>query len=195
MRCPLEAARAREVQVGTEGVAHRVDEALRPARREAVLPPEVEHFHVCAVAVDPRLDAADEAVAEDHGQHVPAPTPLRRRVKELPDVVEAEQRAEEAAVPDQRIEGRQERDGVRRRRRRLQQLHLVSEDEPLLSQPLDLDGDELAGFDQLLSQRVAARVVGPPAVGLRRPDAAEDVVSAADAEEAVRAVSREKLVA
>ncbi len=67
-RCggPLEAGRACEAQVGAERVAHRVDEALGAARREAVLPPEVEHLHAAAGAVDARLDPADEAVAEEH---------------------------------------------------------------------------------------------------------------------------------
>ena len=45
VRCPLEARRACEAQVGAERVAHRVDEALGAARREAVLPPEAEHLH------------------------------------------------------------------------------------------------------------------------------------------------------
>ena len=70
--------------------AHSVDEAIGAARSEAVLPPEAEYLHLAASAVDPQLDPADEAVAEDHRQHVPAPTPLGWREEELPDIVELE---------------------------------------------------------------------------------------------------------
>ena len=65
VRRPLEAARAGEAQVGAERVAHRVDEPLGASRREAVLPPDVEHLHAGVGPVDPRLDPADEAVAEE----------------------------------------------------------------------------------------------------------------------------------
>src|SRR6266851_9877611 len=77
--CPLEAASGREAQVRAERIAHRVDEPVGVARREAVLPPNVEHLDAGSVPVDPRLDPADEAVAEGDREHVPAPTALCRR--------------------------------------------------------------------------------------------------------------------
>ena len=100
-RCGAHSSRVapREAQVGAKRIAHRVDEALGAARREAVLPPEVEHLHLAAVAVDARLDPADEAVAEEHRQHVPTPAPLGRRDEELPDVVELEQGSEQGPGP------------------------------------------------------------------------------------------------
>ena len=104
MGCPLEAARACEAQVGAERVAHRVGEPFGAARREAVLPPDVEHLHAGVGPVDARLDPADESVPERDRQHVPAPAALGGRYEELPHVVEAEKAAKQAAVPDQRIE-------------------------------------------------------------------------------------------
>ena len=103
-------ARAREAHVRAESVAHRVDEPLSPTWREAVFPPDVEHLHTAFSPVDPRLDPADEAVTEEHRQHVPTPPALRGRHEELPHVVEAEEAPEEAAVPDQRVERGEERD-------------------------------------------------------------------------------------
>src|SRR6266536_478113 len=43
--CPLEPDGVPEAQVRAERVAHRVDEPVGAARREAVLPPDVEHLH------------------------------------------------------------------------------------------------------------------------------------------------------
>src|SRR6187551_991691 len=103
---PLEARRTRKAQVGAERVAHRVDESVGATRCEAVLPPDVEHLDTAFVPVDARLDPADEAVSEDDRQHVPAPTPLGRRMEQLPHVVEIEQAPEKRAVPDQRVERR-----------------------------------------------------------------------------------------
>jgi hypothetical protein len=120
MRCPIDTFGTRETCIRTKCVAIRVDEPVRALRLEAFLPPQPDHLHAVARAVDPRLDAADEPIAEQDRQHVPAPPPLGRRVEELPDVVELEQRAEEAAVPDQRIERREERDRRRRLRRRFE---------------------------------------------------------------------------
>jgi hypothetical protein len=64
---PLEAIRGGETQVGVERVAHRVDEPLGPARREALLPPDVEHLHAGVGPVDPRRDPADQAAPNEIG--------------------------------------------------------------------------------------------------------------------------------
>src|SRR6185295_13122782 len=88
---PLEAGRARKAQVGVKRVAHGVNESVGATRCEAVLPPHIEHLDAPLVPVDARLDPADEAVSEDDWQHVQAPTPLGRRVEQLPHVVEIEQ--------------------------------------------------------------------------------------------------------
>src|SRR5690349_9781664 len=61
---PLQAARPCETQVGAERVAHGVDEPLGAARREVVLPPDVEYLHARMLPVDPRLDPPDETVPE-----------------------------------------------------------------------------------------------------------------------------------
>ena len=96
------------------------DEPFNAARCKPILPPNIEHVHASLVAVDPRLDPADEAIAEDDRQHVPAPTALGRWVEELPDVLELEQAPEKAAIPDDRVEGGNERDGRRRVRWRFE---------------------------------------------------------------------------
>src|SRR5262245_9590743 len=104
MRRPLELRRARKREVRGERVAHRLHDAVGPPRLEVVVPPEAEHLHGAGGTVDPWLDAPDEALAEEDRQHVPAEAALLGREEELPDVVEAEQRAEQRAVPDQRVE-------------------------------------------------------------------------------------------
>jgi hypothetical protein len=186
---------AGEGQVGAKRLAHRVDEAFDAARLEAILPPDVENAHEAVVTLDAGLDPADEAVAEDDRKDVPAPAPLRRRVEELPDVLESEQRSQERAVPDERVERREERDGRRRLRRRVEKSDLVAENEPLAADALDVDRNQLAALDELLAEVRSARMVRPARVRLRRAEAAEDVPAAADAEQAVRAVAREELVA
>ena len=139
--------------------------------------------------------STDETVAEEHRQHVPAPTSLRRRDEELPHVLELEERSEETPVPDQRIEGREECNGRRRLGRTLQESDLVPEHEPLRAHVLDVDGYELAVGDQLLTQRRSPRIPRHPRIRLRRAEAAEDVPTPSDTEEAVGAISREELVA
>ena len=78
--------------------------------------------------VDPRLDATDEAVRKRIGSTY-QPSVVSPAERRLPDVVEAEQGAEQAAIPDERVEGREERDGGHRLDGRLEQLDLVAEDE------------------------------------------------------------------
>src|SRR4029453_12739556 len=119
----------------------------------------------------------------------------RGRQEELPHIVEAEQAAKEAAIPDQWIERGKECDGGRRLRRSFQQRDVLGEDEAFAVHSLDHDGDELAELDQLLAQRGPARVVRPPRIRLRGADAAEDVPGAGDAEQTVGAISGQELVA
>ena len=176
MRRPLESVGACEAEVGAERVAHRVDEPVGAARREPVLPPEVDDLHPGLGPVDARLDPADEAIAEEDRQHVPTPAPLGRREEELPDVVEPEQRPEQAPVPHERIERRQECDGRRRLRGRSSCATSSREHEALPAHALDLDRNELAPFDQLLAQCLPTRVLRKAWIGLGRPDAAEHVV-------------------
>src|SRR5262249_56969856 len=94
--------------------------------------------------IDARLDPADEAFAEQDRQHVPAPAPLGRRVKELPYEFEVEKSAKEGAVPDEWIERWEKCDRRRRLRRRSEQFELVAEDEAGAAYALDRDPD---GFD------------------------------------------------
>ena len=65
VRRPLETLGSSEPEVGGQRIAHRVNEPVGALRLEAVLPPEPDHLHPPAGAVDPRLDAADEPVAEE----------------------------------------------------------------------------------------------------------------------------------
>src|SRR5439155_11565532 len=102
VRCPLVPAPACEAEIGPQCLAHRVDEAVGPPRLEAFLPPDAEHLHPLARAVDPRLDPADEPIAEEDREYVVAPPALALRDIGLPDVVEVVQRAHEVAVPDER---------------------------------------------------------------------------------------------
>ena len=185
MGTPLEPVGACEAQVRAECVAHRVDEAVGAARREAVLPPDAEDLHAGSVAVDPRFDPADDAVAEEDREHVVAPTALRRREKALPHVVEVEQAREEGGIPQQRVERGDERNGKRRLWRRLQERELFSEDEALAAHALDVDGHERTELDQFVAQLVARS---------RRSDAGERAAGAAGAEQAVGAVPRQERV-
>src|SRR6266511_538283 len=189
--CPLEAACGCEAQVGAEGVADRADEPVGAARREAVLPPDVEHLHAGSVPADPRFDPADETVAEDDREHVIPPSALCRREKALPHVVEGEQTREQGGVPQQRVERGDERDGGGRLRRRLQQRELLGEDEALAAHALDVDGHERAALDQLREQLVAPR---PLRGRLRRGDAVERAAGATGAEQAVGTVPRQELM-
>ena len=108
-------------------------------------------MHASLVPVDPRLDPADEAVPEDDRQYVPAPTALGRWEEELPDVLELEEAPEEAAIPDDRVERGNERDGSERVRRRCQQFGVLADDEAFPADALHLDGNEVSAFDELLA--------------------------------------------
>ncbi len=93
-----------------ECVHERIHEAILGQRVEAILPPDPEDTNGLGLAIDPWLDPADEPVPEPDRQHVIPPATLRSRDVDLPDVVEPEQRAQQLAVPDERIERGQERD-------------------------------------------------------------------------------------
>src|SRR5438477_735659 len=67
------------------------------------------------LAVEHRLDAADEVVAAQDRQHVVAVLPLGFRHVHLEAVAEAEQRPGAITVVDQAVERRQERDAPRHR--------------------------------------------------------------------------------
>src|SRR5262249_22101242 len=139
IRRPLEALGVRKAEIGTKGVAHRLDEPSGVARRKAVLPPGAEHLHAVRLPVDPGLDPPDEAVAEENRQHVVTPATLLGLEEPLPDEVEIEQLLEERGVPEQRVERGDERDGGSRLGRLLEQRGLFRDDEPLASHALDLD--------------------------------------------------------
>ena len=194
MRRPREPVGAREAEVRPERVAHRVDEAVNAAWREPVLPPDIEHVHASLGPVDPRLDPADEAIPEDDRQHVPAPTAFGRWEEELPDVLELEQAPEEAAIPDDRVERGDERDGGRRVRRRFQQFDFLTDDKALSADTLHLDRHEVSAFAELFAQSVPSWVSRPPLVRPRGPETAEDISGTADTEQTVRAVPRQELV-
>ena len=151
VRRPCEPVGAREAEIRAQCVTHRVDEPVSTAWREPILPPDTEHIHARLVPVDSRLDPADEPVPEDDRQDVPAPTALLRWEEELPDVVEVEQAPEEGPIPHDRIERGNERDGRRRVRRRRQEFGVLLDDEAFPADALDVDGNEISAFDELVA--------------------------------------------
>ena len=98
---------AGESAVGVESGCERRHETVGRERVEVVLPPEAGDPENPRLAVDARLDPADEAIVEVERQDVVAPPSLGRRDVDLPEVVEAVEGAEEIAVPDERIERRE----------------------------------------------------------------------------------------
>src|SRR5439155_4615057 len=190
VRRPCEPVGVREAQVRAQRLAHRLDEPVNPAWQEPILPPDIEHVHASLGPVDPRLDPADEAIPEKDRQHVPAPTALGRWEEELPYVLELEQAPEEAAIPDDWVERRDERDGRRRVRRSCQQFGVLTDDKAFSADALHLDGKEITALDELFAQSVPSSVPRPARVRLRGSDATEDISATADTEQTVRAVPR-----
>ena len=108
---------AAERAMGLERRGEAVDEPGLRQRIEAVLPPQAEDPERARLALDPRLDPADEPIAEEDRQDVVAPATLRGRDVDLPDVVEVEQACAAGRGPrrtDRAAPGRR----PRRRRRR-----------------------------------------------------------------------------
>jgi hypothetical protein len=62
-----------------------------------------------------QVGAADDPVAAEEGEHVVAVLPLRSRLVDLDQMVEAEDPSREGAVPEQVVEGRQQHRRARRR--------------------------------------------------------------------------------
>src|SRR5262245_21955990 len=89
-------AEARQRLVGTRRVA-----------------PGAEHLELAGPPVEPRLDPADEPVADEDRQDVVAVLPLRLRHVHLEPVAEVEERFGAVAVVDQPVEGGEERHAIR----------------------------------------------------------------------------------
>jgi hypothetical protein len=181
--------------MGRDRVGERVDEARGRQRVESVLPPQTEDPQRPGRALDAGFDPAHQPVAEQDRQDVVAPASLRGRDVDLPDVVEVEQRAQQVAVPDQWIEGRQEGDAVARRLPGLdrtggflQDGDLCPKDIARTANALDLDRDERSGLDQLVSAPIAV---------LRRGRGAQPDLGLATgrAEQPVGPISGQELVA
>src|SRR3954447_7969982 len=98
-RRPLDAIGAGEAQICAERVAHRIHESGGAGGREAGFPPEAEYLDAAILVVDPRLDPADEPVAEEDRQHVVAPPTLLRLEEALPHELEVEEAHEQRGVP------------------------------------------------------------------------------------------------
>src|SRR5437899_11715570 len=71
---------------------------------EGLLAPQAGDPKHAGFAVDARLDPPDEAIAVKQRQNVVTPSPRGGRDVDLPHVVEAEQLAQETALPDERVE-------------------------------------------------------------------------------------------
>src|SRR5205814_6455052 len=180
------------LQRGFEGAAqHGV-----AAGAESFLPPQSKHSQNIGLAIDARLDPPDEAVAVQDRQHVVAPAALGLGDVHLPEVVESEEVAQQAPVPDQRIQRRDEGDLRRhaawRLARRQLTLGLVEEvlvfgwDVPHLSPAFDLNRCELALSDQQLA---LWRPVDRPWSGSE-----PDLARAGGSQQAVGPVTRKQLV-
>ena len=93
-----------------KGVRERRDEARLRDGIETLLEPEPEDVKGCLTSLEPQLAPADKSIAEQHRQDVVAPAPFRLGDVDLPDVVEIEQRPEQRAIPDERVERGEEGD-------------------------------------------------------------------------------------
>ena len=165
---------------------------------------EAEDADRAARAVEARLDAPDEPVAEEEGQDVVPPAPLRGRDVHLPEVVEAEERAQQVAIPRQRVQRREERHtggfaarevplgnlalGLREERQ------LVGDDMPHAPHALDGDREQLAAVHELGQQlpRGAAAAIRRPVARRRRSQ--EDLGLARRPQEPVGAVPAQQPV-
>src|SRR5215207_6583164 len=101
--------RAEEQSMRAQRGRELLDEGRLVERLEGVLPPEAEHAERPGLALDPRLDPTDEAVAPEQRQDVVAPAPLRGRDVDLPEIVEVPQAAQQVAIPHERVEWSEER--------------------------------------------------------------------------------------
>ena len=99
-----------EPAVGDQGGRERVHELGLRQRVEPSLPPQAQDAQDARLPVDPQLGPSDEPVPVQDRQDVVAPASLRLRDVDLPDVVEAVEGAQEVAVPDVRVERREEGD-------------------------------------------------------------------------------------
>ena len=87
---------------------------------EAVFPPDGEHLDRAFGRVDPRFDPADETVAKDDRQHVPAPAALVPAARRAPRRTRSRTGSRGACGPTRARRRGEERDGRRRLRRRLE---------------------------------------------------------------------------
>src|SRR5215207_1387906 len=179
--------RAEEQSMRAQRGRELLDEGRLVERLEGVLPPEAEHAERPGLALDPRLDPTDEAVAPEQRQDVVAPAPLRGRDVDLPEIVEVPQAAQQVAIPHERVEWSEERHSrddrplVKEQRRFLRQDHAVTLD------ALDRNGQQQAVLDQLVAQ--------PVPLGRGRRGAEPDLlIAAAHPKQPVGAVPREELV-
>ena len=145
-------ATARARSVAARADASRQDHPIHPARRRVPLEARDERGAIEVAArlrpdrADPEralrdgaLEAAHQRVAAKERADVPAEAPQVRRPVDLPAVIEAERRADEGAIPDERVERSEEpdpsvgrgmpagREAARReiRARRARHLHLL----------------------------------------------------------------------
>ena len=196
-----DAAQIGKAGVSLERVGQRSREAVRGHRVEARLPPYLQHPERPCAPVDARLDPPDESVAEEHRQDVIAPPSFRRRDVHLPDIVEVVQRAQEGAIPDERIQWRQEgdrrvagRNGARRDNR-IQDVPFLGEQEPFAAYPLHDDRDQRAILDESLQQFATGRRSRSIRRASRRSGPVPQLGTPRASEEAVRPVARQELVA
>src|SRR5688500_9065824 len=77
-------------------------EGVADINSDALFHPHLRDDH--GFLLDARFEPSDEAVAMQRRADVPPPSPLRRGLVDLPDVLEIEDVPDQVAVPDQRIE-------------------------------------------------------------------------------------------
>ena len=195
VRRPLEAARAREPEVGAQRVAHRVDEALGTARVEAVLPPErrspprVRRRGRSAARCGRRAGRRRGSAARTSpngawpaGRRAPTRSRSRTGEPRRPRSQTSGSNGGRNATDAGGSGGASSSSTSSRSTKRL----------PLT--PSTSTGTSSPSSTSSSRSAVRPGWPGVPRVGLRGADAAEDVAAAADAEQAVRAEARLELV-
>ena len=150
-----------------EGYGHGLRKPGFRYRIEALLPPQAGDPKRPGLAVDAGLDPPDETIAVKKRQDVITPSPLGGGDIHLPYVIEGEERAQEPALPDERVErGEECHVGIDPSRRRagrnfafggVEKFIVRGRDVSLPVESLDLDGDDGPRRHELRSARGALR--------------------------------------
>ena len=149
-----------------EPVERRVERVVeRAGGADAVLAVEGPDDEAPLLPLRLEVGAADDPVAAQEREHVVAVLPLRRRLVDLDQVVEAEDPPRERAVPEQVVERREQHGGARGGPVELG----VGRDEDVGASVVDAEPPEAALGDELRDRRPDAGRAAPQAPVLRDP--------------------------